>query len=165
MWNIFKISASILVSAIVPAILFGGMTFFDQLKYFSGGETIYALRAASTVAAIAFFIALLHAIFLGVPFYFLVKKLNFIRWWMSLIGGFIIGSVPSAVMLFRSLSTPGSSYIENGKTLVANGSITPEGLLQLLYSFTGMGLIGAICGLSAWLLWSYLNNRVKKAPT
>lgn len=73
---------------------------------------------------------MIHAVFLGLPAYFIAKKFNLIYWWVSVLAGFVIGFTPIAIF---------------------------EGV-KSLKEVCLFGFCGAIGGFGAWAAWDYMSN-------
>ena len=87
------------------------------------------------IFVLAYLIAGVHVLVLGVPAFLLGKQLHAIRWWTCIITAFIIGGLP--VTLWTWHDSP------------------PMGWQSV---FLGWGLFGVSGGLVFWLLWRYWIN-------
>ena len=109
-----------------------------------------------SMALMAFLIALAHAVVLGLPTYFVLSKLHLMRWWMSIICGFVIGTLPATIEVWRtmvSLVGPGTDNVENGVYLVRNGVLTSAWWCQTILLSSILGIFGMLGAFSAWLVW------------
>lgn len=89
---------------------------------------------------IPFIYALLPTFILGLPFYWLCKGNGWTQWWVSIIGGFLIGSIPLSLIALSF--GPGDDPV---------------------FFFTGiflpLGALGAIGGFSAWCVWRFMTRQ------
>src|SRR5947209_6422893 len=89
-----RVVVALLVAAATPATLF---TFF-QLLGLALAESLDSkdFEVVGTWLMV-FIVAFLHALFFGIPMYFIAKLLHLTRWWVSMAGGFLIGAMPVAI--------------------------------------------------------------------
>src|SRR5258708_3963030 len=139
-----RITLAIVVAAATPATTFALFELLDQLPRFTGSDIVFAFRAATSVWVIAFCIALLHAISLGLPAYFVAARLNFTKWWVSLVCGFLIGSLPAAIYSWPVGHNYSSRAWDGQRTAdyVIDCVPTAAGWMQYLHSVGGIGLVG-----------------------
>ena len=159
MRNCKRIILALLTAAATPAVIVWVLMLMDEFEHSVGLKQ--ALQIACVPAIFAFVIALAYAIILGLPAYFLAKRFHLTDWWMSVICGFMIGAVPSAIYSWPLSHVNGVSSAWNGKEMVdyiINGTPTMAGWLRYIYSFCGMGLLGMLSGFTAWLVWRYLSS-------
>lgn len=147
-----RVPLALLASAVTPAtIMLLPLIFLRDLGGMNIGDL---LRGAFFLWLAGFVVALAHAVLLGLPAYFLVKKLRILNWWISLICSFIIGAVPFAIISWPSHM--GQSYWADGVAYEIKGVVTTAGWFQYIYGFCGSGFLGMLGGFSAWLVWRYL---------
>ncbi|MBI2235099.1 MAG: hypothetical protein HYU57_09010 [Micavibrio aeruginosavorus] len=106
----------------------------------------------------AFILAFALAAFFGLPLYLLCKRKQWTQWWVSLLLGASIGVFPYAILSLHSLIGSGDrSSTINGKTThyVINGIPTMAGAIEYIRPLFDVGLLGALGGISAWLVWRY----------
>ncbi len=102
--NIVRIVLSLLVAAAVPA------TFMAVAVWVAND-----FRSSVIVWFITFVIALIHAFGLGFPGFLILQRLGWTQWWVSLIGGFLVGAIPYAIFFRTSpLHGPGLLGIPAG---------------------------------------------------
>lgn len=109
---------------------------------------------------IVFIFALAHAVVLGLPAFFVASKLNLTQWWMSIVCGFIIGTVPFAISDWRNtlsalVLVPGMDETDNGVYVIKNGVITMAWWYQNIFHSSIFGVFGILGAYSAWLVWRY----------
>ena len=106
---------------------------------------------------VSFLVALPHALILGFPAYLFVRRCGWTLWWMSLICGFAIGSVPYALFYFPLFGRIGFSQIDN-TILVKSGVTTFAGWVFYGEGAGILGLLGMFSGLAAWSVWYWLGR-------
>ncbi len=127
-------------SAVTPALLFS--------VYFA---IVSADRHTDlSLAAIVFLVALIvtgaHVLFLGLPLFFLGLRYHAIHWWTVLPASFLVGYSPCTAYLWLE-SFDATTYI-------------PFGLLGRCL----VGVLGAIGGLTFWLLWHFWVQHTPARP-
>jgi hypothetical protein len=100
----------------------------------------------------AFAVALVHAVALGLPAFLILKRRRLTQWWVSLLGGFVVGALPYAV-----LALPWTSPQPE---LVAAHIVPPFTWLRYGAVAGGLGLLGLAGGIAAWLVWRRLGRRL-----
>jgi hypothetical protein len=151
--SLARISLALLAAAVVPATIVGLLANIDQLSP-SESRIKYCLG----LSLIAFIFALVHAVVLGLPAFFVASKLHLTQWWMSIVCGFIIGAVPFAIWDWRDTSSallPGFDEMDNGVYLIKNGVITMAWWYQNIFHNSLLGVFGILGAYSAWLVWRY----------
>jgi hypothetical protein len=88
-----------------------------------------------------FCLALVHGLFLGLPAFLFLKRANLTQWWVSLIGGFVIGITPAGTLIF--VVVPAIEHFRWAQ---------PDPALPILTC----GVWGMIGGFAGWLVWKYL---------
>jgi hypothetical protein len=154
-----RVSLALLAAAVVPAMTAGLLSSIDQL-----GPSESKIKYMLSIALIAFLVALAHAIVLGLPTYFVLNKLHLMRWWISIICGFVIGTLPLTIEYWRttvSLVRPPMDEVNNGVYLVRNGVLTTAWWSQTILENSVFGIFGMLGAFSAWLVWRYFPG----APT
>jgi hypothetical protein len=112
---------AVLAAAATPAILFG------------------ALARSLDAGAVAFAIALPHALVLGLPLFLLLRAKRRVNALASVVGGFLVGALPIGIL--------------SGLTgLAGHGDWGPADLLPTAV----LGTFGATGGLAFFLLWRIL---------
>jgi hypothetical protein len=99
-------------------------------------------------------VALVHTVVLGLPAYLLAWRLDWTRWWVSLIGGFVVGGLPYAVLALPWGAQPPPD-------LVAAHVIAPFSWLFYGGVALGLGVLGMAGGFAAWCTW----RRLGPAPS
>ena len=131
----------LLIAAATPAMICCAQIYMSDGFYGAKFELAFAFGMG------VFAVALLHAVILGLPAYFLVKHFDLTKWWMSLLCGVTIGALPS--------------FLLDGGLNAANW--TPLYRQQHLRVWLEAGSLGMAGGFAAWLTW-YLLGRCMAAP-
>lgn len=110
-----------------------------------------------------FVVALFYAVVFGLPTYFFATLFELTHWWVSVVGGFLIGAVPGAI---SSWPNPNDDYkVRIGNTMMDHYmiygiSIKVEWFHYLCNVFE-MGCYGMVGGFAAWLVWRYIKISYK----
>ena len=89
------------------------------------------------LATIAFAIALFHAVAFGLPLFLWLREFKIGNKLISLLAGFLIGFIPILAITFDS-----------------SPAKWQEGFLVGLIPYLMLGVVGAISGLTAWIVWN-----------
>jgi hypothetical protein len=135
----FRTGCSLLAAAAAPAAVVAG--FFTILTpgldyaFISPIESIViSVLGFFVLFAIAFIVAGVHVVALGLPAFFLGLRLRAIHWWSCVIVAFTIGGLPSEMWRTR-------------------------GDYEFAWNnFVVLGMLGAIGGLAFWFLWRFWVN-------
>lgn len=123
------------IAALVPSIYFG----------------------ASGAGSLAFVIAFLWIVLLGLPAFFILQHHGLIRWWSAVVSGFVLGAVPMALVSwpYRPGLDSGYSAWDGHKMVdyIVHGVPTHAGWAQYFVSSGGMGLMGAASAAMFWVVW------------
>jgi hypothetical protein len=111
------VTAALLAAAAAPALVFGAM-----MRSLGG-------------AAVAFVIALPHAVVLGLPLFALMLAKRRVSALSSMIGGFVVGITPMALMTSPAVFHAGADWH------------------SLLMALLLLGVCGAVGGLAFFGLW------------
>jgi len=125
--------AAFLFAALIPAFILAGLT------------------GSVGLAAIAFYIALGHAILLGLPLFLILRSRQWINAISSTVGGFIVGVIPGGVLSWP-LTPGGGSVSIRGVPTVVDGIPTAAGWAQYLEILFYLGCFGAVAGFVFWLV-------------
>jgi hypothetical protein len=124
-----SVTMALLAAAAAPALVFGAM--------------IHSLGGV----AIAFVIALPHAVVLGLPLFALMLAKRRVSALSSLIGGFVVGVTPKALMSSPAVFHPDADW------------------RSLLMALLLLGVCGAIGGLAFFGLWKVFGEAVWRGGT
>lgn len=137
--QIVGVVSAILSAALPPAIYFG----IPDHSFRTG--------------ALVFLLASLWVVLLGLPTFYILKRHGLVRWSTAMISGFLLGGVPMALMSWPYRS--GINYDSNAWdghriiTYVVQGVPTSAGWVQYIYRSCGVGLLGAVSGVTFWIVW------------
>jgi hypothetical protein len=92
----------------------------------------------------AFIVALVHAVCLGLPAYLILKRFGLTRWWVSLPAGFLIGSLPYAILALPWNLPP---------------NLPPFTWPHYFAIGGGFGVLGVFGGIAAWLVWHAMRRK------
>jgi hypothetical protein len=135
MRQIVGILCAVLIAALVPAIYFG----------FSGAGLL------------AFVLASVWIVLLGLPTFFIFQHRCLVRWWSAAVSGFFLGAIPMALVSWpwRPGLDSGYSAWDGHKMVdyVVHGVPTNAGWVQYFLSSGSVGLMGAATAVMFWLVW------------
>ena len=104
------------------------------------------------ISLIALVVAVGHVVFLGLPGFVWLYKLNCARWWSITMLGFVAGSLPIGVLTWPLRSGhAGSSTQLNGVWTMIDGIPTAAGWSQYGAGIAFYGALGALGAASFWL--------------
>ena len=86
----------------------------------------------------------------------MLRRLQLTAWWTSLIGGFLIGGLPYAILAFPWSGSPSPDLVAAGVVARFNG-------LHFGLVIAGLGLLGMAGGLAAWLTWHHIGRSSAQA--
>jgi len=139
MRQIVGIVGAVLIAALVPALYFG----VPELSFRAG--------------LLAFVVASLWVVLLGLPTFLIFKHRGLVRWWSAAAAGFLLGAVPMALVTWPFSPGSGSGYSawDGHQTVeyVVNGVPTHAGWVQYILGSGGMGLMGAASAFMFWVVW------------
>jgi hypothetical protein len=149
---------ALLAAALAPAIVAG-------LSFVVLGASA---RLALHLAAFALLLALAHVVLLGIPVVLLLQRLWRISWTSSVLAGWVIGSLPTAVWAWplRHAQRGVTASDWNGHALVAtlvNGVPTWAGWMQYARLVALAGAFGAVGGVAFWWARRLLSRHATRA--
>jgi hypothetical protein len=122
-----RLLAGIVLAPLTPGILFLCISIFGRI-----GEGLWALKLSAMVGYPAMVV-------LGIPAYFVLRKLGWNRAWGYLLAGLIIGTIVAAVIF-----TP---VVMNNLPLSANTSLAPSAAI-----FMVAAVLGVLSGTVFWAI-------------
>lgn len=111
---------------------------------------IVVLSQTVSVARITFFVALAHAVLLGVPAYLLLRPRLRVGFIACCIGGFAVGAVPLGILGLFTM-TMLTSASTGGTPTVVNHVPTLAGWIEYAEGVGWAGLLGLIGGVAFWI--------------
>jgi hypothetical protein len=108
----------------------------------------------------ALVVSFIHAILLGLPAVSLLRKLDKMRWWSVTLVGFIVGCVPTTLIMWPLWHKGGFSYWDGTKIVITreNGIPTLAGWTEYMQSVLIVAAIGAISGFVFWFVLRRISN-------
>ena len=125
-----SVVVGVLAAAATAASLVHGAAAIS-VNSWSGGGFLWVMT---------FIVALAHALVLGLPIFLLLRWLRRLPWWASLVGGFLVGSMPYAIVSFPSVQGTADAWRVYAETVAFLG---------------GLGMAG---GFAAWLVWYWIGR-------
>jgi hypothetical protein len=122
------------------------------------------LFQAVNMMIVVILIGAAHIVLLGIPAFLILNWVGKIRWWTSILAGYVCGAVPTAYTTrILVLGSPGSNSShgsgDNKVITMVDGVATTAGWFDYILAFSLMGLFGAFAALVFWAVWTGL-----KAP-
>lgn len=140
------------VAVIVPTSLMVAFYLYGQFSIFEANDPFIWVRTSKWFV-MSFIVSGAYVVILGLPTYFVMRRLNAIRWWSTIIAGSVLGAVPMAILSWPlQYSGTGASAIIDGVETLVNGVPTTAGWLQYLLSLAYFGGFGAVSALAFWLV-------------
>ena len=130
----YRTGCSLIAAAVAPAAVVAGLIMIltpseNYASFTPGRSLVLSSLTFFLFFTIAFIVAGVHVVALGLPAFFIGLRLRAIHWWSCLILGFAIGGLP------LELSRDGDGFAWN--------------------NFVALGILGAIGGLTFWFLWRF----------
>lgn len=139
--------AAILIAAFVATLL----ATCSALAEFDEPWTIVVVSEVIRTARLIFFVALAHALLLGLPLFLFLRSRIRVGLVVCLIGRFLVGAAPLA--LFGLLAMSGVHQASTGETpTIVNGIPTFAGLLELAHLAGLFGAFGLAAGFTFWFI-------------
>ncbi|MUH73202.1 hypothetical protein [Psychrosphaera haliotis] len=146
-----KIVFAFLAAILLPALLITAWYLYGQFVTFEHDDPYIWVRTRGFLA-ICITVSAGFVVFLGLPTYFLLRKLNSVNWWATLISGFVLGAIPMAIFTWplRYPEMKTSASVNGVKTMI-DGVPTLDGWLQFLQGVSFLGVCGMVGALAFWL--------------
>jgi hypothetical protein len=150
--EVLRVIAALLVAATASATVFVAADLvLLPLSPDEADPAGFILQTVAFLWPVTFTVAFAHALVLGLPAYLLLRWRRLTAWWTSLIGGFVVGSLPYAVFALPWGAPPEPS-------LVAAHIIPRFTWLHYAGAVGGLGALGMAGGIAAWLTWYWLGR-------
>lgn len=140
-------AAAILAPTVVVTL------FFSVLAAFSNGNSEAELKVIALTFISALAISTVHVLALGLPFIWILKRVNRLNVWSATATGFLLGCVPMGIWSWPYDNYKSSYRYWNGHAMVdakIDGVPTLVGWIDYLQSVTFMGAFGVIAALAFW---------------
>jgi hypothetical protein len=169
MKTLFRSILSLLAAALVPAGAVLIPVAVDLWRIAQAGDR-YAWTHFQTLALFVLVPAFMYVLVLGVPVFLIMRWRQAIRWWSSIVAGFVVGLVPTAVSLWPGGNEgPGNmkSHSDGERIIhtMVDGVTTRAGWLQYVETVGMVGLLGALGGLASWVVWWSMRSNKTMEPT
>jgi hypothetical protein len=143
------LAAAILAPALVMVLWYLG----GQFEVF-GFDDPYIWIRTKNFLLLCIAIAAAHVLVLGGPAYALLKWRGYVRWWSTVLTGFVLAAIPVALftwpLRYPELKTTASF---NGVQTMVEGTPTAAGWTQYAHGVLFFGACGALSGFVFWLVW------------
>jgi hypothetical protein len=122
------------------------------------------------IVAVVLANALFGALVAGTPLFFVLHLLRWVRWWSSILAGFVVAAVPGALVFWPLRHASGTvvsiSVMRGGQLVqtVSHGALTGAGWLDYGQNILTAALPGALGGLVFWLIWRRMEPVLQKLP-
>jgi len=157
-YNTLRVPAALFAGSAASATIIAVPVLIYQTRYFSGADVMYAFCAVASAWFIAFAVSLLHSVILGLPAYLLAIRFHFTFWWVFIVFGFMIGLLPSAMLLWPPEYMVYSDRFWDGKQMVAlliHGAPNRTVWISYIFRLCVTGVSGMLGGFVAWLVWRF----------
>lgn len=156
-----KTLLAFLVAILVPTSVMVAFYLFGQFTMFKANDPYIWVRTSKWFL-ICLMVSSAYVVVLGTPTYFVMRRLNAIRWWSKIIAGFVLGAVPMAIFSWP-LQYSGASAMSDGVETLVNGVPTSAGWLQYLLSVACFGGLGAVSAFAFWLVVRDVAHKAREA--
>ena len=147
-----RYSLAFLAAALVPSLV---ISVPSAVTSFSTADSHAIVRTGKAIIA-AFAVSAAHVLALGLPAFLLVARAKVFAWWSAVGLGFILGALPLALLSWPLRYSEGASarHWENGQMIetIVDGVVTRAGWWSYVSGVVSMGCLGALGGLSFWLV-------------
>jgi len=139
-----------LAAALFPTCLMTGWYLYGQFATFEANDPYIWVRTRGFLF-MCLWVATAFVVVLGVPAYFLLRKLNAVRWWSTVATGFILGAVPYTIFAWplQYAELHSSSTVDGVQTMI-DGIPTAAGWIQFTSAALFFGACGAVGALAFW---------------
>jgi hypothetical protein len=135
-----------------------GWYLYGQFAVFEANDPYIWVRTRG-FAILCLVIAAAHVILLGIPAYLLLRWRDAVRWWSTILSGFVLGATPIAILAWPlRYAQPGSSASFDGISTMVDGVPTMAGWTQYLSGLAFFGALGAGGACAFWLIWRMRPN-------
>lgn len=141
-----------ILTALAPALLVTAWYLYGQFEVFGISDEYIWVRTSGFLSW-CFIVSSGHVLFLGMPAYLLVRRFSVVRFWSTIVGGFLLGSIPIAIFTWP-LRYPLQkvSSTSNGVQTMIDGVPTMAGWLEYIGAFSFFGVCGAVAAMVFWVV-------------
>ena len=147
-----RYSLAFLAAALVPSLV---ISLPNAVANLNTGDSQAIVRTWKAIMA-ALAVSAAHVLALGLPAFLVVVRAKMFAWWSAVGLGFILGALPLALLSWPLRYSEGASarHWENGQMIetIVNGVVTRAGWWSYVSGVVSMGCLGAVGGLSFWLV-------------
>ncbi len=140
-------------AVLAPALLMVVWYLYGQFEVFASDDPYIWIRTQNFLL-VCLAVSGLHVVVLGAPAYAILRWKGLIRWWSTVLTGFVLAALPIAFftwpLRFPELKTTASF---NGVQTMVDGTPTAAGWAQYAEGFLFVSSCGALSGLVFWLVW------------
>lgn len=160
-----RLAFAFIAAVLAPTIAIVLWYLYGQFSAFDSNDPYIWVRTRGVLLLCLLFSAA-HVVVLGVPAFLLLRWRRALRWWTTLLSGFILGAAPVGVFSWPlRCAIPGSSASVNGVDVMVDGVPTASGWLQYFGSVAAFGSFGVLAAAAFWLiLRGGPNNSFKGMP-
>jgi hypothetical protein len=156
------------VAALAASACFVAGFFIQALV--TGQLAHYPSQFLTSVVATTLENAFVAAVILGAPLFMILHRLGRVRWWTSILTGFVIGAVPAGILFWPMHHTFGNvvtiTEFRGGQQvkILVNGVPTLAGWLEYAQHILMYAATGVVGGLVFWLLWRRVQPMLAQMP-
>jgi hypothetical protein len=139
-------------AVLLPTFIVTAWYLYGQFAMFEPGDPYIWVRTGRMLT-ICLSTATAYVVILGAPAFLLLRKLQGIRWWSTIGTGFVLGSLPIAIITWplRYPELRTSASVDGVSTMI-DGTPTVAGWVQYASGFSTVGLLGAAGALAFWVV-------------
>ena len=132
-----RIFLAFVVAPIVPVAILT-MPVFGRPNYLQWVLLLGAIASALTL-------------FIAVPMFFLMNRLDWVRWWQISLAGAFVAIVPDALIYTMGMGKLGDTTVaRGGATLIEEGRYTASGIIYAARRLGVLAITGALAGAIFW---------------
>ncbi|RYY02074.1 MAG: hypothetical protein EOO53_15230 [Gammaproteobacteria bacterium] len=147
-----KLVVAFFLAAIIPALAIATWYLYGQFQSFEHDDPYIWVRTRNFFV-MAFIVSSLYVFLLGTPTYYLLRYFNLVRWWSTLIAGFLLGAIPMAVLTWplKNPEMKTNASFDGVQTMI-DGLPTLAGWIQFIEGVSFFGACGLAASLVFWLV-------------
>ena len=145
-----RIVLAFILAAVLPTLLLALWYLYGQFQSFDSSDPYIWVRTKN-FAIICLAISTTFVLILGVPAYFILKKLNKVSLSRTLGLGFCLAAIPAGIYTWPLDFSGGSSSSSNGVDMIIDGIPTMAGWLQYFQGVVFFGIFGVIAAGAFWI--------------
>jgi hypothetical protein len=160
-----RLIIAFVAAVLAPTIALVLWYLYGQFQIFDSSDPYIWVRTRRFLV-ICLAISLAHVVALGIPAFLVLRWRRALRWWSTLLSGFVLGAIPIGLFSWPlRYARPGSSATIDGVETMVNGIPTMAGWLQYLGGVSFFGACGLLAAMVFWVVWGMSpNNSFKPKP-